>query len=157
MDLKQTLLALLTVLVGGSLAWAECPPNKESLTLITPSGISKTLCVPDQALRGLENAAENSPLVITTPPPRCGGIAGFACPDGLTCLDDPRDGCSRETGGADCDGLCYDIGELEFCGGFAAVPCPPNQVCVDDPRDTCVEGAGGGADCNGFCVSPPEL
>src|SRR5690349_2406618 len=36
----------------------------------------------------------------------CGGIAGFPCPDGFECVDDPRDGCDPEHGGADCGGIC---------------------------------------------------
>ncbi|KAF3045530.1 hypothetical protein E8E12_009295 [Didymella heteroderae] len=38
----------------------------------------------------------------------CGGFAGFKCSaPGQVCLDDPRDGCSPKTGGADCGGLCF--------------------------------------------------
>ncbi|KAF1934091.1 uncharacterized protein M421DRAFT_112764 [Didymella exigua CBS 183.55] len=38
----------------------------------------------------------------------CGGFAGFRClTPGQVCLDDPRDGCSPKTGGADCGGLCF--------------------------------------------------
>lgn len=36
----------------------------------------------------------------------CGGFAGFACPDGMTCVDDPSDSCDPATGGADCIGYC---------------------------------------------------
>jgi hypothetical protein len=36
----------------------------------------------------------------------CGGIAGFPCPTGQTCIDDPRDDCDPESGGADCGGIC---------------------------------------------------
>jgi hypothetical protein len=46
----------------------------------------------------------------TTPqcrePKFCGGIASFPCPDGYTCVDDPRDDCSPDMGGADCGGIC---------------------------------------------------
>jgi hypothetical protein len=37
----------------------------------------------------------------------CGGIAGFGCPTGQSCIDDPRDDCDPKHGGADCGGLCY--------------------------------------------------
>ncbi|KAF2197747.1 hypothetical protein GQ43DRAFT_191422 [Delitschia confertaspora ATCC 74209] len=37
----------------------------------------------------------------------CGGLAGIGCPDGLQCINDPRDDCDPERGGADCAGLCY--------------------------------------------------
>lgn len=36
----------------------------------------------------------------------CGGIAGFACPDGQVCVDDPSDSCDPMNGGADCGGMC---------------------------------------------------
>jgi hypothetical protein len=36
----------------------------------------------------------------------CGGFAGLTCPNGGLCVDDPRDGCDPELGGADCPGVC---------------------------------------------------
>ena len=36
----------------------------------------------------------------------CGGILGTPCPEGFTCVDDPRDDCNPRTGGADCIGYC---------------------------------------------------
>ena len=36
----------------------------------------------------------------------CGGIAGFPCPEGYQCVDDPRDSCDPNAGGADCGGIC---------------------------------------------------
>ena len=39
----------------------------------------------------------------------CGGIAGFPCPEGEECVDDPSDNCDPEQGGADCHGIC--VGE----------------------------------------------
>lgn len=36
----------------------------------------------------------------------CGGIAGFPCPEGQVCTDDPNDGCDPMNGGADCGGVC---------------------------------------------------
>ena len=36
----------------------------------------------------------------------CGGFGGIQCPDDLTCVDDPRDDCDPERGGADCGGIC---------------------------------------------------
>jgi len=38
--------------------------------------------------------------------PFCGGIAGFPCPGAGDCVDDPRDDCDPERGGADCGGIC---------------------------------------------------
>lgn len=40
------------------------------------------------------------------PKQMCGGIAGFPCPAGKTCVDDPSDNCDPTQGGADCSGIC---------------------------------------------------
>lgn len=81
----------------------------------------------------------------------CGGIAGIACAEGLTCVDDPSDECDPENGGADCGGIC--VTEPAFCGGIAGFPCPDGLSCVDDPSDDC-DPENGGADCGGICVQP---
>ncbi|SFN65537.1 Kazal-type serine protease inhibitor family protein [Nitrosospira briensis] len=36
----------------------------------------------------------------------CGGIAGIPCPEGKTCVDNPKDDCDPKRGGADCPGIC---------------------------------------------------
>lgn len=36
----------------------------------------------------------------------CGGVAGFPCPAGKKCVDDPSDNCDPARGGADCSGIC---------------------------------------------------
>lgn len=36
----------------------------------------------------------------------CGGFAGASCPTGFACVDDPRDNCDPNMGGADCGGFC---------------------------------------------------
>lgn len=36
----------------------------------------------------------------------CGGIAGIECPGKKICIDDPRDNCCPQLGGADCSGIC---------------------------------------------------
>jgi hypothetical protein len=40
------------------------------------------------------------------PKQMCGGIAGFPCPDGMECVDDPKDNCDPTQGDADCAGIC---------------------------------------------------
>lgn len=47
-----------------------------------------------------------APLAATADGQFCGGFAGFACPTGYTCQDDPNDGCDPARGGADCGGIC---------------------------------------------------
>jgi hypothetical protein len=39
-------------------------------------------------------------------PQACGGITGIPCPEGQTCVDDPKDDCDPTRGGADCPGIC---------------------------------------------------
>lgn len=48
--------------------------------------------------------------------PFCGGFAGLACQGGLECVDDPRDACSPDAGGADCGGVCVAPGTQPFFG-----------------------------------------
>eukprot|EP01083_Nonionella_stella_P226253 803687_1 len=38
----------------------------------------------------------------------CGGIAGLTCPNGYTCIDDPRDTCDPKNNGVDCSGFCHE-------------------------------------------------
>jgi hypothetical protein len=57
----------------------------------------------------------------------CGGIAGIACPSGFVCVDDPRDDCDPERGGADCGGVCVPVGK-ELCDGLL---CGPGHYCCD--------------------------
>jgi hypothetical protein len=87
----------------------------------------------------------------------CGGVAGIPCSSGLTCVDDPSDGCDPSTGGRDCSGICVDATSATKCGGIAARPCPTGFSCVDDPTDSC-DPANHGSDCGGLCVAgtPPS-
>ncbi len=90
-----------------------------------------------------------------TGPGFCGGIAGFSCPPGSTCIDDPKDDCDPNQGGADCGGVCVREEEPQRCGGFTGEPCPAGYECLDDARDDC-DPAAGGADCPGICRPAPS-
>ena len=59
-------------------------------------------------------------------PIACGGFAGLACPDELSCVDDPNDDCDPDQGGADCIGVC------EPAHGHG--PKPHKQKCGDPDR-----------------------
>jgi hypothetical protein len=61
----------------------------------------------------------------------CGGIAGFRCPSGMECVDDPRDDCSPCRGGADCGGICVEL-------SCQPPKCDPNLLCTQVL--TCVDG-----------------
>jgi hypothetical protein len=55
------------VVIGASVASAECPEGKSEMLLITPSGKEKVLCVSDNVVLGIENAAENSAIIVAEP------------------------------------------------------------------------------------------
>jgi hypothetical protein len=88
-------------------------------------------------------------------PSFCGGIAGFPCPPGFTCIDAPNDECDPNNGGADCGGVCVREERPRPCGGFAGETCPEGYACLDDPDDC--DPDNGGADCPGSChpLPPP--
>ena len=90
-----------------------------------------------------------------TAPDFCGGIAGFPCPAGSTCVDDPKDDCDPATGGADCAGICVREEKPLSCGGLSGKVCPDGYTCVDDASDNC-DPANGGADCPGICQPAPS-
>ncbi|MGH2614461.1 MAG: hypothetical protein ACRDJC_04430 [Thermomicrobiales bacterium] len=74
---------------------------------------------------------------------RCGGIAGIPCPEGFTCVDDPRDDCDPKRGGADCIGICVRQ-RKDPCAGIACEPCgrttcPPGQVCCNASCGICTD------------------
>jgi hypothetical protein len=68
-----------------------------------------------------------------TEPAFCGGIAGFPCPAGETCVDDPGDDCDPNAGGADCGGMCV---KAETCGD---TQCAPGFVCCNPLRGICTK------------------
>jgi len=61
---KKTIICSVVVLVLSmfffSTSFAGCPEGKSEVQVTTPSGKQKVLCMPDQALPGLENAADHS-------------------------------------------------------------------------------------------------
>lgn len=65
----------------------------------------------------------------------CGGIAGFPCPDGLECIDDPSDECDPKSGGADCGGICVPP-KGEPCGKNV---CGPGLVCCNASCGICTK------------------
>jgi hypothetical protein len=147
----------------------------ESLT--TPNVLVKVRLT--AFVRVVRFRADNTVRDCSEPPAFCGGIAGFPCPDGQECIDNPSDDCDPANGGADCGGICVpatnsdpcatvrcqagtecrvsDMGTPACvavgpsCGGIAARPCPGSGRCVDDPTDSCDPNAGG-ADCGGVCA-----
>ena len=82
----------------------------------------------------------------------CAGIAQFPCPQGLACVDDPRDDCDPTRGGADCGGVCVDgpvdpvavdrNGDRVICGRSAGRTEEPNGAFTDNnlPEGSCPAG-----------------
>jgi hypothetical protein len=91
------------------------------------------------------------------PPFQCGGFANVGCPgDGAAappyaCVDDFRDECDPENGGADCSGLCVGP-KPRLCGGPTDPPCAGNEVCVADPHVACLAGDDFAACSTGVCA-----
>ena len=47
-----------------NLSFAECPDGKTEVYIVTPSGKEKIICVSDNAIPGIENAADHSATTI---------------------------------------------------------------------------------------------
>jgi len=52
-----------------AIAQVTCDTGKAPITIITPSGKIRTMCVPNSAVPGIENAADNAPGTIS--PAQC--------------------------------------------------------------------------------------
>lgn len=89
--------------------------------------------------------------------PFCGGIAGFQCPGAGDCVDDPRDDCDPENGGADCSGVC-ECNAIGLCTvGFAWDSSPEVCGCVPTTNPCAVVLCLEGSECKvigneGVCV-----
>ncbi|KAL1850712.1 hypothetical protein VTK73DRAFT_9608 [Phialemonium thermophilum] len=64
------------------------------------------ICIDDPRREGSCGMACDMPGICVEPTTFCGGFAGVACESGKVCVDDPRDRCDPENGGADCGGFC---------------------------------------------------
>ncbi|QSQ28639.1 hypothetical protein JY651_18750 [Pyxidicoccus parkwayensis] len=123
---KLAILAVVWLAVPPGLAFAQEPepasPAGFASTLETapsaPSGPVSARGLEPTVLAGLAiaqalksaapqaTAAAQEPKASKPSGPACGGIAGFACPEGYSCVDDPSDDCDPNNGGADCGGIC---------------------------------------------------
>lgn len=82
----------------------------------------------------------------------CGGLAGVACDDGFTCLDDPSDDCDPSTGGADCGGLCFACDDPSLHREYVSTPWPQCEKLdfgCDVPREVPFDDA-----CGCGCARP---
>ena len=70
---------------------------------------SSQFCIPNPKKLGCSSKANCPGICVQLNGPRCGGFAGFQCPDkDHVCVDDPRDGCGGP-GSADCIGVCVRL------------------------------------------------
>lgn len=92
MRFSVVVVTIIGICLSASVVLAECPDGKSEVLLVTPSGKEKLLCVSDNAMDGIENAAEHSPALFTstTETPE-----GTDCPcyeaadlDGCECAED---------------------------------------------------------------------
>jgi len=94
----------------------------------------------------------------------CGGLGGFPCPNGYTCIDDPNDACDPFAGGADCGGICQRINLDPLPTSCAAVLCMEGTHCCEAcgtvncvPNDVpCPLALCAGDECNGVFCGPDE-
>ncbi|MFV8749228.1 hypothetical protein ACNOYE_01625 [Nannocystaceae bacterium ST9] len=96
---------------GGGSTPPECTPE----TCGPKPGMPNTLCDDGVTMSGPGECKANEQgecgweiveCPASEPGTMCGGIAGIQCPEGQVCVDDPKDSCDPENGGADCGGIC---------------------------------------------------
>lgn len=67
----------------------------------------------------------------------CGGIAGFPCPDGYQCVDNPNDSCDPNLGGADCGGMCTKDKNCPIGGLVCMLYCPYGMATDENGCEIC--------------------
>jgi hypothetical protein len=95
-----------TAVLAALPAEATCPEGESEITIVTPSGKEKLLCIPDQAVAGLENAADHSQGTVIPAVCPC-----FTAADVEAALaSDPEMICAVQIGVADVSGaLCTRV------------------------------------------------
>ncbi len=84
----------------------------------------------------------------------CGGFANLPCPEGYVCVDDPKDNCDPNNGGADCGGICVrdKTKDCERGSNFEYVAHDPDTCAVI--KFMCFEGTPFFNDCGCGCELP---
>jgi hypothetical protein len=108
----QTGTASQALLSPGKCRTAEDCPLPAVACRLCPDGVNFTC--PEAVCTDGQCGIDFTQCPAPPPPPdpgiiQCGGFAGLPCPDGFTCVDDPRDDCSPCRGGADCGGICVEV------------------------------------------------
>ena len=68
---------------------AGCPEGKSPITILTPSGKMKILCVPPQAIQGIEEAADHSGGTVVSETCPCFSQNDLDAAGVLSCTDAP--------------------------------------------------------------------
>ncbi|MBI4681653.1 MAG: hypothetical protein HY757_00890 [Nitrospirae bacterium] len=86
---------LVSSVLFASQALAACAEGKFELLIQTPSGQQKTVCVPEAARQGIENAAEHADTTVIPVECSCWSlqqVKDFAANYDLTCVNDAKGG-----------------------------------------------------------------
>lgn len=83
------------------------------------------------------DAREEAVVMKDLPAFACAGFLGIDCPGEYQCIDDFRDDCDPQNGGADCSGICVHPKGPVACDIEAPV-CDAEEICVDNPFLECV-------------------
>lgn len=133
---------------------ATCPGVCKPRCVVSEDIDSNTLCPYRQSCMKAPYSTEKSRLGFCPEPTFCGGFAAIKC-EGADeiCIDDPRDDCSPDTGGADCGGICVSKSTQtgSQCGAKTGKTCPKGYECVENTSDDC-DPKKGFRDCPGICI-----
>jgi len=152
-----TVMGMLLVIALATIVVAECPEGREPIDISTPSGITKTLCIPAAAVKGIENAAENSGGTIVASDCPCFSLEDIQAIDAnevLTCSGKGQydvDGslissstmCSSTLGSK--VSVSYDLNLVNRCyfftfGKYSGLPAMTvDEVISDSEFDNCSE------------------
>ena len=143
---------MVLVVVANPVVHAQCPEGKQAVTMVTKSGIAKILCIPDNAVKGIENAAEHSSTTVVAAicPEKCWSpkdLEFYSTKYDVQCEDVPPD--STTKGGIYC--YVYDpvsgipiwkgpafIAASESCSQCDNLGCFDPIPYKSDERDACV-------------------
>ncbi len=127
MDRKRLKVVLGIVAIALAVALpasAQCPEGKSEILIVTPSGRDKVRCVPDQALPGIENAADHSAGTVLPADCPC-----FTAEDLAARNADPGLACIGGETAIDCDVSASDPDPKTAC---EPAPCAPPCISMAD-------------------------
>lgn len=105
-----------------STSTSAAPPSPTARTFCGSRGMAPCpegqTCIADPDNLSCSLIADCPGFCVQLNGPFCGGIAGIECPEkDQVCVDDPRDDCDPQNGGADCDGTCVRLNGSSSASG----------------------------------------